>query len=85
MLLCAGCVAGQTGYVNVINYLFFFPLTQWVFKTILFTFICEPAGHGENLDLCFFTPAKGDTTNPHADVQAPDKYIDTSDQQIMNF
>lgn len=29
-LLCAGCVAGQTGYVNA-DKLSFFPLTQWVF------------------------------------------------------
>lgn len=47
--------------------------------------MCEIAGHGENFDLCFFTPGRGDTVNPHADVQASDKYIATSDQQIMNF
>lgn len=83
-LFCTACVAGQTGYVNV-DKLSFFPLTQWVFKTILFTFICEVAGRGENFDFCFFTPGRGDTANPQADVQASDKHTVISDQQIINF
>lgn len=77
-------VVEETGYVNV-DKLSFFPLTQWVFKIIPSTFISKIAGQGENFDLCFFTPGRGDTVISYANVQVAGKYITISDQQIINF